>query len=445
MTPILAEAETFSKPGTADVTAGDRKKLAPLIRHYGKMAHPFTSCKRDQLRHGLSEQHANRRCSVLKSLSGREEEEAVEELLEEAESRLASIAEVIGEETVGILVESESIPGTDSLMAEVANEIADCSALLEFYGPMLTEAYAPPSWAVPAKSKGVTSKGTRIGGKDDPEFEKKHPRAQKGSPTGGKFVQKGGSGEQVSAVQDRLGVKATGTFDEATRRAVIAFQKKNGLKVDGIVGRQTAAAMLGNSGASKIAPGSLRSGQARRLIRKNSSSSSSRSTTTPKPISAPSEDSLPTAKTDALAKKGWDYHDGHWYPPGHPRNKKRATEADLAENWTPGVLMEEVVDVEKRTRDDGTVTATYDRVRSALWDLERESSKTTEVRLPHGVRVTARQLPPPPERPYGLKRTEFTVVNPDGRRQKCANASEASEYAKDWDVEVAVKPAVPAS
>jgi hypothetical protein len=62
---VLAKAETFSKPGTADVTPSDAKKITPLARHYLKMAHPFTSCVRDQVSHGLSPDHAKRRCAVL--------------------------------------------------------------------------------------------------------------------------------------------------------------------------------------------------------------------------------------------------------------------------------------------------------------------------------------------------------------------------------------------
>lgn len=66
--PGLAEVETFSRPGTGDVTAGDRKKLAGLLKHYRAEAKPFTACKRDQMKHGLSEEHANRRCAVIKDL-----------------------------------------------------------------------------------------------------------------------------------------------------------------------------------------------------------------------------------------------------------------------------------------------------------------------------------------------------------------------------------------
>lgn len=61
----VAKTETFSKPGTADVTPSDAKKIAPLARHYLGMPHPFTACVRDQIKHNLPEDHAKRRCAVL--------------------------------------------------------------------------------------------------------------------------------------------------------------------------------------------------------------------------------------------------------------------------------------------------------------------------------------------------------------------------------------------
>lgn len=61
-------AEQFTKPGTANVSPADRKKLRPLILHYMKKPHPFTACVRDQMKHGLSREHANRRCAVIKDL-----------------------------------------------------------------------------------------------------------------------------------------------------------------------------------------------------------------------------------------------------------------------------------------------------------------------------------------------------------------------------------------
>lgn len=63
--------ETFSKPGTADVTAKERFQLRFLLKYYCPMKHTFTVCKRDQMKHGLSEAHANRRCAVIKMLCGK--------------------------------------------------------------------------------------------------------------------------------------------------------------------------------------------------------------------------------------------------------------------------------------------------------------------------------------------------------------------------------------
>jgi transglycosylase-like protein/putative peptidoglycan binding protein len=53
----------------------------------------------------------------------------------------------------------------------------------------------------------------------------------------------GSSGNAVSALQAALGIKQTGSFSAATARAVRAFQRANGLTVDGIVGPQTAGAL----------------------------------------------------------------------------------------------------------------------------------------------------------------------------------------------------------
>lgn len=61
----VAKVETFSKPGTADVTPGDRAKIKPLAMHYLSKPHPFTACVRDQESHGLTPDHAKRRCAVL--------------------------------------------------------------------------------------------------------------------------------------------------------------------------------------------------------------------------------------------------------------------------------------------------------------------------------------------------------------------------------------------
>lgn len=45
-----------------------REKLRPILKHYAHMAHPFTVCVRDQIKHGLSPEQADRRCAVIKDL-----------------------------------------------------------------------------------------------------------------------------------------------------------------------------------------------------------------------------------------------------------------------------------------------------------------------------------------------------------------------------------------
>ena len=64
-------------------------------------------------------------------------------------------------------------------------------------------------------------------------------------------LKKGSKGKEVLTVQKALIaarikplVKATGTFDATTEAAVRAFQKKNGLKEDGVVGKNTQPKLL---------------------------------------------------------------------------------------------------------------------------------------------------------------------------------------------------------
>ena len=47
------------------------------------------------------------------------------------------------------------------------------------------------------------------------------------------------SGEEVKRLQTALGIDADGDFGPATKRAVVAFQKKQGLYPDGVVGKNT--------------------------------------------------------------------------------------------------------------------------------------------------------------------------------------------------------------
>lgn len=105
--------------------------------------------------------------------------------------------------------------------------------------------------------------------------ETKHKRAPAGAAGGGRFVASGSSGENVRAVQHRVGASPDGKFGQQTRQRVMDFQKRHGLKVDGVVGHQTALALAGHYREAKAAsPGALQKsdGTHLRSIRKGGAS-----------------------------------------------------------------------------------------------------------------------------------------------------------------------------
>ena len=57
--------------------------------------------------------------------------------------------------------------------------------------------------------------------------------------------------DDVKKLQDLLGLHGDGFFGPTTEKAVIAFQKKNRLEADGIVGPRTWAKLLGEEGPKK--------------------------------------------------------------------------------------------------------------------------------------------------------------------------------------------------
>jgi murein L,D-transpeptidase YcbB/YkuD len=121
---------------------------------------------------------------------------------------------------------------------------------------------AAPAWMIPVaarqpgfhplkpeKKSSTTKASTTSGGG---AFDSKHPRGYHG-----KFIQGGSKGIEVTAIQHRLQIARTGTFGGNTKKAVERFQKNHGLQVDGVVGKQTIAALRGNTNASSVSTGAL--------------------------------------------------------------------------------------------------------------------------------------------------------------------------------------------
>lgn len=100
-----------------------------------------------------------------------------------------------------------------------------------------------------------------------------HPHAPAGSPQGGQFVVASGSGgttaspqqqATVKGVQKALGLSPTGKVTPADAEKIKAYQRKHGLVVDGKVGAQTAAAILGKKAT---APGTLKASDQKALAK----------------------------------------------------------------------------------------------------------------------------------------------------------------------------------
>jgi hypothetical protein len=176
-------------------------------------------------------------------------------------------------------------PGVPAVKPAPAPVRESVELLLEAFTPAAPAPAAPPAAARPGETPGqsqaiarrqVAAAKTSLA-QGQAWNATKHPRSQGGKfgyTTGGKratrspaassrTVGQGSSGPLVKAIQHQLNIPADGKYGPQTRSAIERYQRQHQLKVDGVVGAQTLAALRGNPSARRIAPGPITSKQAK--------------------------------------------------------------------------------------------------------------------------------------------------------------------------------------
>jgi peptidoglycan hydrolase-like protein with peptidoglycan-binding domain len=289
---------------------------------------------------------------------------------------LRILATALGADKVAVVL-AEGVPlnyAMDEAERDLFELAEEAICAVQWFGDMpakATEAYNPPSWVIPKQAKQPGFKPLdppkkKSGSSSSKYDESKHPRNQ-----GGEFLQKGHTGPAVKGVQQKLGIKVTGTYDKNTVARIRTYQANHNLAVDGIVGSQTAASLLGKSAR---APGALASGLRKQL------------------------QSLAT--------------------------RKLKEDEILTEQ-----LEERTVHTEARQRDNGVKSASHSSIRSALFDLSDRGTPTHTVKLPNGTTV---KVAPTAQPAYGSYGRAFSVTN-GTETLNATGVEEAADTAKELD------------
>lgn len=226
----VEKAEQFTKPGTANVSPSDRGKLAPLLAHYAGMAHPFTSCYRDQVKHGLSADHAKRRCAVLKDL--------IRGTTKWRVSKGAANADPPWDEETGAALDRIEKSAEDA-----GHPIGD---------------FAPAFYEAVAKARFDESKVKRKGGKFAPKAGGGLSASKKPKASTPEEAQQNRNATAANILGE-LGYKGQKLGD-----AIRDFQKTNGLPVTGKADAQTMVTLRAKMGGAREKRESVREGTTRR-------------------------------------------------------------------------------------------------------------------------------------------------------------------------------------
>lgn len=157
----------------------------------------------------------------------------------------------------------EAVPEDWALTEEISEELILLNAIAEVFTPPegLAERFVIP----PLKKLRTTVRAQRRAdaakSKSSSSSSGGQKRAPAGRSNGGQFISTGGSGPVIGGIRKKLGLGADAGASE-TKARIEKLQRKNGLQVDGIIGRQTATFLLSGK---KVAVGSVTTGIRSRL------------------------------------------------------------------------------------------------------------------------------------------------------------------------------------
>lgn len=151
----------------------------------------------------------------------------------------------------------EAVPEDWALTEEISEELILLNAIAEVFIP---EGGLAEKFVIPALGKlRRTVRGNRRADAAKSKSSSStsgQKRAPKGTSTGGQFIGTGGSGPVISGIRTKLGLGKNAGADQ-TKARIEKLQRKNGLQVDGIIGRQTATFLLSGKkvGVGKVTTG----------------------------------------------------------------------------------------------------------------------------------------------------------------------------------------------
>jgi len=123
-----------------------------------------------------------------------------------------------------------------------------------------TKPYSEEDWPMlPTKEQLPADQQSELGKYEDQTNQTNKPANQfAGFKPGEPLYSIGDTGNQVKQIQKLIGADQDGVFGQQTQQALMDWQQKNNLQVDGDFGAQSLAAAQGNANAANVAPGVMK-------------------------------------------------------------------------------------------------------------------------------------------------------------------------------------------